>query len=108
VALVFPSLSEGFGIPAVEAMSLGCPVVLANASSLPEIGGEAALYFDPMDPKDISENLKKVLDNGKIRRILSEKGQRRAKKFSWEKMAKETFGVYKALLASDLQGKSIV
>lgn len=96
-ALVHPSLSEGFGLPPVEAMALGCPAVLADASSLPEIGGEAALYFDPYDPKDMAEKMARVLGSKAVRQKLIRKGLARAKKFSWEKMARETLRVYESV-----------
>ncbi|GMR19256.1 MAG: glycosyltransferase family 1 protein [Patescibacteria group bacterium] len=97
-AYVQPSLSEGFGLTSVEAMGLGTPVVEADASCLPEIAGDAALYFDPYDPGDIAEKLAKVLDNEKLREKLSQKGLKRAREFSWEKMARETLRVYRAIL----------
>uniref|UniRef100_A0A832E0Q2 Glycosyltransferase family 1 protein n=1 Tax=candidate division WWE3 bacterium TaxID=2053526 RepID=A0A832E0Q2_UNCKA len=97
-ACVQPSLSEGFGLQTVEAMSLGVPVVQANASCLPEIGGDAALYFDPYDPQDIAEKLSQVLGKQAVRQKLIEKGRARAKEFSWEKMARETLEVYRKVV----------
>lgn len=94
-ALVHPSLSEGFGLPPIEAMALGCPVVLARVSSLPEIGGKAALYFDPYDPKDMAGKLRKILEDKNLKKDLRERGLKRAKKFSWKKMAEQTLEVYK-------------
>ena len=97
-AYVQPSLSEGFGLQTVEAMALGVPVVQSNTSCLPEIGGEAALYFDPDDSRDIADKLAKVLGNKKFRQGLVKKGLARAKDFSWEKMARETLKVYESVL----------
>ena len=97
-AYVQPSLSEGFGLQTVEAMALGVPVVQSNTSCLPEIGGEAALYFDPDDSRDIADKLAKLLANQKFRQGLVKKGLARAKEFSWEKMARETLKVYESVL----------
>lgn len=94
-AYVHPSLEEGFGLGPVEAMSLGTPVVQADISCLPEVGGDAALYFDPYDPRDIAEKLKTILSNKALRQKLARKGVAQAKKYSWEKMARETLQVYK-------------
>jgi glycosyltransferase involved in cell wall biosynthesis len=93
-AYVQPSLSEGFGLQTVEAMALGVPVVQSNASCLPEIAGEAALYFDPYDPQDMAQKLSQILGNEKLRNKLVKKGSERAKTFSWEQMARETLKVY--------------
>lgn len=93
-AYVQPSLSEGFGLTSVEAMSLGTPVVQSDVSCLPEVAGDAALYFDPYSPKDMAEKLEKVLGNETLRQRLAKKGLARAKQFSWEKMAKQTLKVY--------------
>lgn len=93
-AHVQPSLSEGFGLTSVEAMSLGTPVVQSNATCLPEIGADATLYFDPYDPKDMAQKLAKVLGNNTLRQRLIKAGLARAKKFSWKKMAQETLTVY--------------
>ena len=97
-AYVQPSLSEGFGLQTVEAMLLGVPVLQSNSSCLPEIGGEAALYFDPFSPQDIAEKLAKVLGNNPLKKKLVAAGLKRAKDFSWEKMARETLKVYEKVL----------
>lgn len=87
---ILPSLYEGFGLPLLEAMKYGCPVITSNVSSLPEVGGEAALYVDPQSAEDIAEKLAKVLSDSKLRAEMTKKGYAQVKKFSWEKTAKET------------------
>ena len=94
-AYVFPSLEEGFGIPLLEAMASGCPVVCSKAGSLPEVGGEAAFYFDPQDTEDMVLKIKRVLTDEKLRKELIRKGERRYKLFDWSKMAKQTLDIYK-------------
>ena len=93
-AFVFPSLLEGFGLPGLEAMAVGLPVISSNASCLPEIYGEAALYFDPHDVNDMAEKIKKVVGDTRIRETLREKGYKQVKNYSWQKMAKKTLEVY--------------
>jgi alpha-1,3-rhamnosyl/mannosyltransferase len=83
-ALVFPSLCESFGIPAVEAMAQGCPVALADSSALPEIGGEAGWYFDPEDPDAIATTLRALLDRREERRRRAELGRALARRFRWD------------------------
>lgn len=90
---VLPSLYEGFGLPVVEAMKHGCPVITSNVSSLPEAGGDAALYVDPEDVDDIAEKIIKLINNKDLQKELAEKGKKQAAKFSWEKTAKETLKV---------------
>ncbi len=98
-AFVFPSLSEGFGLPGLEAASLGCPVVSSNATSLPEIYGSAALYFNPHNPQDMAEKIVKICEDEKLKENLIKKGYQQVKKYSWEKMAEETINGYeKAVL----------
>ena len=92
-----PSFEEGFGLPVLEAMSLGCPVASSNTASLPEVGGDAALYFEPSNIYEISEKIKEVLNNGKLRKELKEKGLKRAKEFDFEKMTKQTLSVYNSV-----------
>lgn len=94
--LAFPSLSEGFGLPGLEAMSVGCPVVAAKASSLPEVYGDAAEYFDPNSAKDTARKINQVLKDKKLATDLKEKGFKQVKKYSWKKMAEETLKVYKS------------
>ncbi len=95
---VYPSLYEGFGIPPLEAMSYGCPVICSNTSSIPEIVGDAAILFDPYSLESISNSIETVLSNNELRSTLISKGFEQIRKFSWEKCAKETFDVYKKIL----------
>lgn len=95
-AFVTASLEEGFGLPLLEAFALGCPVVSSNMGSLPEVGSDAALYFSPKNQEDMIEKLQKVLNDQKLRKELIEKGKKRVKDFSWEKMAKETLKIYQS------------
>lgn len=90
---VLPSLYEGFGLPVLEAMKHNCPVITSNVSSLPEAGGDAAVYIDPLSVSDIAEKLEKVLSDKNLRNTMIEKGRRQIQKFSWEKAAKETLKI---------------
>jgi glycosyltransferase involved in cell wall biosynthesis len=98
ILFVFPSLYEGFGIPALEAMNCDCPIALSNVSSLPEIGGDAAIYFNPNDPKDICNQMSKIIYDDNFRNQLIEKGKERRKEFSWQKTASETIKLYEQCL----------
>lgn len=84
LAFIFPSRYEGFGMPVLEAMNQGTPVITSKTSSLPEVGGDAVLYCDPEDPKDIAMVMKNVLINKELRHTLSQRGKQRAKNFSWD------------------------
>lgn len=95
---VMPSLEEGFGIPILEAMACSCPVVSSNAGSLPEVGGDAVIYFDPKDEKDMEAKISQILDDEGLRKELIEKGKKRYKKFSWQKMARQTLEIYQKRL----------
>ncbi len=98
LCFAFPSLYEGFGIPILEAFACDCPVVASNTSSLPEVGGDAVLYFDPSNTQSICEAVEKVISDESLRAQLVEKGKERLKLFSWEKTARETVEVYKKIL----------
>ncbi len=98
---VTPSLHEGFGLGALEAMGFGMPVLSSTASCLPEVYGDGALFFDPLDAEDIAEKIDMVLSSEKLRKDLIQRGQKRWKWFSWERMAKETLAVYQKALAKD-------
>jgi len=91
---IMPSFEEGFGIPLLEAFACSCPVVSSNAGSLPEVGGDACLYFDPKDSSDMVEKISRVLDDENLRQQLTEKGLKRVKLFSWQELAKKTLEVY--------------
>ncbi len=93
LCFILPSLYEGFGLPVLEAMKHGCPVITSNVSSLPEAGGDAAIYIDPEDINDLTEKILKLITNEKLRQELIEKGKKQAAKFSWEKTATETLKV---------------
>ena len=94
---VFPSLYEGFGLPPLEAMSCGAPVVCSQASCLPEILEDSAVYFNPKDINDIVEKIKYVLNNKDIQKKLISKGFQQVKKYKWEKMTQETLKIYKSV-----------
>ena len=97
-ALVLPSFYEGFGLPPLEAMACGCPAIVSASASLPEICGDAALYCDPSDVKDIAAKMLQVATDGATRALLREKGLQRARQFTWDKCARETLAVIESLL----------
>ncbi|MEX2013226.1 MAG: glycosyltransferase family 1 protein, partial [Candidatus Levyibacteriota bacterium] len=95
---VLPSLYEGFGLPVLEAMQNGCPVIASKVSSLPEAGGDAALYINPQDSSDIAQKIDKVLKDDKLAADMVRKGFEQVKKFSWEKSATKTLQVLESLV----------
>ena len=94
IALIVPSLYEGFGLPVVEAMACGCPVIASNSSSLPEVAGDAALLFPPYDSRELAHLIYRVITEEALRGELIKKGFHRVKRFSWERAAWETVKVY--------------
>jgi len=94
LVFIFPSLYEGFGLPVLEAFSSGCPALLSNTSSLPEIGGDAALYFDPHDSATLKDAFEHIISDNSLRIKLILKGYERSILFSWEKTASATKNVY--------------
>lgn len=96
--LTLPSYYEGFGLPPLEAMACGTPVVVSDRSSLPEIVGDAGLLIDPDSPEDLCEALARVLEDSDLRASLRQKGLRRSGEFSWAKAARETMAVYDKVL----------
>jgi len=97
-AYCFPSLSEGFGLPGLEAMLHGAPVVSSSATCLPEVYGDAAHYFNPYDISDMTHAIDDVLSSPELRKELIEKGYEQAKKYSWKRMAEQTLSVYEQTL----------
>jgi alpha-1,3-rhamnosyl/mannosyltransferase len=96
---VFPSFYEGFGLPPLEAMACGTPVLCANVSSLPEVVGRAALLVDPSSVTDMARGLRTLLTNPSLRDDLRQRGLQRAETFSWQRTARETLAVYEAVAA---------
>ena len=96
---VYPSLYEGFGIPPLEAMSFDCPVVCSNSSSIPEVVGDAAVFFDPDSGESMGQALMKVASDVSLRQALVARGRERIKMFSWQRCAKQTIDVYRSVLA---------
>jgi glycosyltransferase involved in cell wall biosynthesis len=99
-ALAYPSLYEGFGLPPLEAMACGCPVVASRAASLPEVCGDAAYYVDSKDVQSIAEGMNKVLCDNELRRSLIASGRARANLFTWQKTAQETLKVFGEVLGT--------
>jgi glycosyltransferase involved in cell wall biosynthesis len=97
--LVFPSIVEGFGLPMVEAMACGTPVLASNVSSMPEVAGDAALTFDPRDPVQLADCLRTVLEKQSLRADLSRRGLARAKRFDWDGVAQATLSAYSCALS---------
>jgi glycosyltransferase involved in cell wall biosynthesis len=98
-AFVLPSLSEGFGLPILEAMACGTPTLAARVAALPEVGGDASFYVDPTEPPDMAESLRRLLEDPDLREELSERGLARAEQFTWEQTAKAVKTVYDEALA---------
>jgi glycosyltransferase involved in cell wall biosynthesis len=97
LCLVHPSKMEGFGLTGIEAMAAGLPVISSNASCLPEVYGNAALYFDPNSVEDLANMLEKIISSEQLRQELIVKGLAQCKKYSWVKMTKETISVYETI-----------
>jgi len=100
---LFPSFEEGFGIPVLEAMGRGVPVVAANTSSLPEVGGDAALYVDPHPVEEMAAKVRQIAEDANLRGELVQRGRARAQQFTWQSTARRTLEVYEAVL---LENKS--
>jgi len=98
LAYVFPSKYEGFGLPPLEAMSQGCPVASSNQASMPEIFGDAAIYFNPDNEDEMVEQILKVMNDIELRNILIARGRERVKKYDWNKCAKQTLEIYNNLI----------
>lgn len=96
-AFVFPSLYEGFGLPPLEAMASGTPVVTSNVSSLPEVAGDAAVLVDPYEPEAIADGMERVLTDQDLRRKLRERGLKRSREFSWESSARRVREIYQVI-----------
>jgi len=95
---IFPSLYEGFGLPILEAMACGTPVIASNVSSIPEVTGDAALLINPYDVEEISQSMHELFTNIKFRKFLIDKGFERVNLFKWKKTVKDTLNIYKSIL----------
>ena len=100
VVFAYPSRYEGFGLPPLEALACGTPVVCSNRASLPEVVGDAALQVDPTNPADLAAALARLLDDAPLRATLRARGLARATRFTWERTAAETMIVYQEVIAA--------
>jgi glycosyltransferase involved in cell wall biosynthesis len=100
IAFVYPSLYEGFGLPPLEAMACGTPVITSNRSSLPEVVGDAALLVDPENTSDLALAMARLVDDAPLREALRERGLVRARAFSWQRTAELTSAVYESAIAA--------
>ena len=91
---VYPSLYEGFGLPPLEAMACGCPVITSNTSSLPEVVGDAGIMVDPHDVDALADAMERVLTDESLREDMRRRGLERAKRFSWQRSAREMWDIY--------------
>ncbi len=98
LAFVFPSLHESFGMPLLEAMACGCPVITANVTACPEIAGDAAIYVNPRSENSIMQAMLKIMEDKDLRNVLCEKGLKHVKKFRWDKSAEKHFSVFKKIV----------
>jgi glycosyltransferase involved in cell wall biosynthesis len=101
IALVYPSVYEGFGLPVVEAMACGRPVIAANTSSLPEVAGDAALLVDPFDVSALSAAMERVLANPEEAKVMAGRGRSRVAQFSWERTAAAALAAFESARSSD-------
>ena len=102
-AYIFPSLMEGFGLPGLEAMGYGTPVISSNATCLPEVYGKAAHYFNPLDTSDIADAIEQVITNESLQDKLVKAGYKQIKKYSWKKQAQQTLALYEKVMNSPEQ-----
>ncbi len=102
ICLVFPSLRESFGMPILEAMACGCPVITSNVSACPEVAGDAALLVNPYSVEEIREAMERIIVDKHLREELSEKGLERAKQFTWEKSAQKHLEVFRKVINDEI------
>ncbi|MHB0889530.1 glycosyltransferase [Acidithiobacillus sp.] len=100
LALVYPSLYEGFGLPPIEAMATGCPVLVSNVTAMPEVCGDAALYCDPLDVGSVTEGMRRLVEDDSLRTRLAAAGQVRAARYTWEDEAAQVLGVMRELVSA--------
>ena len=99
--MIYPSFYEGFGLPVLEAMTVGVPVICSHAASIPEVAGDAGIYFDPFSIKDMATCFARVAKNQLLRRELREKGFKNLDRFSWQQTAAQTVAVYDEVLQNN-------
>jgi hypothetical protein len=101
-ALIFPSLYEGFGLPPLEAMKMGVPVLCSNRAPMTEVAGDAALYFDPTSGEELKKALLRILTKSDLRPDLVAKGKKNAARFDWEQTARGTLKIYQDVLGQEM------